>query len=121
MKKLLLFFLLLISIPIFITNFFYEYASKKYVAGIIVKTKDVKFDEDISLADANLSVRKLMQYSKTVDNVTEFLNNQINKIYKGYIDKSKNENITDIKRKCPRESKPYNCRKQCSWKLIPHT
>lgn len=45
MKRLLLFFLLLISIPIFITNFFYEYASKKYVAGIInnkKETNDIK-------------------------------------------------------------------------------
>lgn len=40
MKRLLLFFLLLISIPIFITNFFYEYASKKYVAGIINNKKE---------------------------------------------------------------------------------
>lgn len=70
----------------------------KYIAGIIVSTKDVKFDENISLTDANTSVIKLMQYSKTADNVIEFLNNQTNKIFKGYIDKSKSEKIAEIKR-----------------------
>ena len=71
----------------------------KYIAGIIVSTKDVKFDENISLSDANACVLKLMQYTKTVDNTIEFLNSQINKIFKGYIDKVKSENIVDIERK----------------------
>lgn len=71
----------------------------KYIAGIIVSTKDVKFDENISLTDANSAVIKLMQYSKTLDNVTEFLDNQTNKILKGYIDKNKKDTITEIERK----------------------
>ena len=71
----------------------------KYIAGIIVSTKDVKFDENISLNDANATVLKLMQYTKTVDNTLEFLENQTNKIFKGYIQKSKSENLLDIQRK----------------------
>lgn len=71
----------------------------KYIAGIIVSTKDIKFDDNISLNDANASVLKLMQYTKTVDNTIEFYNNQINKIFKGYIEKTKSENIADIERK----------------------
>lgn len=70
----------------------------KYIAGIILTTKDIKFDERISLTDANASVIKLMQYSKTVDNVLEFLNSQTNKIFRGYIDKSKSETIDEIQR-----------------------
>lgn len=71
----------------------------KYIAGIIVSTRDVKFDDTISLNDANSAVLKLMQYTKTIDNTIEFLNNQTNKIFKGYIEKAKSENILDIQRK----------------------
>ena len=71
----------------------------KYIAGIIVSTKDIKFDDKISLTDANTAVIRLMQYSKTVDNVIEFLDNQTNKIFKGYINKYKSESINEVKRK----------------------
>lgn len=71
----------------------------KYIAGIIVSTRDVKFDDTISLTDANSAVLKLMQYTKIIDNTIEFLNNQTNKIFKGYIEKAKSENILDIQRK----------------------
>lgn len=71
----------------------------KYIAGIIVSTRDVKFDDTISLTDANSAVLKLMQYTKIIDNTIEFFNNQTNKIFKGYIEKAKSENILDIQRK----------------------
>ncbi len=46
MKRLLLFFLLLITIPIFITNAFYRYASKNYITGFLKNKKESK---DISI------------------------------------------------------------------------
>lgn len=67
------------------------------VAGIVVSTRDVKFDENIEIADANTAIAKLMQYEKTIDNVSEFVDNQINKIFKGYIPKDKYENIENVR------------------------
>lgn len=69
------------------------------LAGIIVGTRDIKLDDSISLADASTAVLKLMQYTKNLDNTTTFLENQINKIFKGYIPKDKTENIADMTRR----------------------
>lgn len=71
----------------------------KYLAGIIVGTRDVKLDDKISLSDANAALIKLMQYTKMIDNTLEFLENQVNKFFKGYIEKEKEEKINDILKK----------------------
>ncbi|MDD3303612.1 MAG: hypothetical protein PHP54_01695 [Clostridia bacterium] len=68
-------------------------------AGIVVSTKDIKLNEEISLVDANAAVLKLMQYSQKTDSTLEFLNNQINKNFKEYIPKERLETINELQRR----------------------
>lgn len=68
-------------------------------AGIVVSTRDVKLNEDIELSDANNAVLKLMQYSQKADSAIEFLDKQINKNFREYIPKEKQEQITELQRR----------------------
>ena len=68
-------------------------------AGIVVSTRDVKLNQDISLSDANNAVLKLMQYSQKADSAIEFLDKQINKNFREYIPKEKLEQITELQRR----------------------
>ena len=67
------------------------------VGSIVVITRDIKFDENITLSDANTCILKLMQYFEQVESVNEFLDKQIIKIYSEYIPKEKQEKISDLK------------------------
>lgn len=68
-------------------------------AGIVVSTRDVKLNEEISMNDANTAVLKLMQYSQKADSTIEFLDNQINKNFKEYIPKERLEQINELQRR----------------------
>ena len=67
------------------------------VGSIVVITRDIEFNEDITLIDANTAVLKLMQYIEQVESVNEFLDKQISKIYSEYIPKEKSEKIQSLK------------------------
>ena len=69
------------------------------VGKIVVITRDVKFDENITLSDANACILKLMQYIEQVKSVNDFLDKQIIKIYSEYIPKEKADKITSLKEK----------------------
>ncbi len=69
------------------------------VASIVVITRDVKLDENITLSDANTAVLKLTEYMNQVKSVNDFLDTQISKIYAGYIKKEKSDRINDLKSK----------------------
>ena len=51
---------------------------------LVISTKEVKFDDNISLNDANSAILKLIQYEKTLKNIDTFIDDQINKFFKGY-------------------------------------
>lgn len=63
---------------------------------LVISTKEVKFDDNISLNDANSAISKLIQYEKTLKNIDTFIDDQINKFFKGYIPKDKKQNIENI-------------------------
>jgi len=67
------------------------------VGSIVVTTRDVAIDEKMSYEDANLALLKIMQYISQLDSANEFLDFQINRTFRGYIDKEKSDSINDIK------------------------
>lgn len=67
------------------------------VGSIVVTTRDVIIDEKMSYEDANLVLLKIMQYISQLDSANEFLDFQINRTFRGYIDKEKSDSINDIK------------------------
>ncbi len=69
------------------------------VASIVVITRDVKLDENITLSDANTAVLKLTEYMNQIKSVNDFLDTQISKIYAGYIKKEKSDKINELKAK----------------------
>ena len=74
------------------------------IASITVVTRDVKLDESISLEDANTCVLKLMEYVDQVEGVNEYLDTRINKTFEGYINKQRQENIDDMKKRVKKVS-----------------
>ena len=66
------------------------------VGSIVVITRDITFDENISLSDANTCILKLMQYIEQSKSVNEFLDTQITKIYSQYIPKEKANRIDTL-------------------------
>lgn len=67
------------------------------VGSIVVTTRDVAIDEKMSYEDANLALLKIMQYISQLDSANEFLDFQINRTFRGYIDKERSDSINDIK------------------------
>lgn len=67
------------------------------VGSIVVTTREVVIDDKMSYEDANLALLKIMQYISQLDSANEFLDFQINRTFRGYIDKEKSDNINDIK------------------------
>lgn len=66
------------------------------IAGITVSTRDVVLDENIDFLDANIVIHRLTEYLEKLDLVDEFLDKQINKIFSGYINKQKKEDMASI-------------------------
>lgn len=67
------------------------------VGSIVVTTRDVEIDENMTYEEASMTLLKIMQYMSQLDSADEFLDYQINRIFKGYIDKEKIDKINDIK------------------------
>ncbi len=70
---------------------------KNYIASIVMETRDVKIDENMSLEELKLTLVKCIQYYSQVKSVEEFIDSQINKTFKDYIAQEKKDNINDIK------------------------
>ena len=68
-----------------------------YLAGIVVSTKDVAIDENMTLSQLKLTLVKCIQYKSQVNSVEEFVDTQINKTFKDYIAQEKKNNIKDVK------------------------
>ena len=69
------------------------------VGNIVVSTRDVKFDENISIEDAKASILKLVQYISQTKNTSELLNKRINHVFEGYIPKEKSDKINSLNNK----------------------
>lgn len=67
------------------------------VGSIVVSTRDVEINDEMSYEDANMTLLKIMQYMSQLDSANEFLDFQINRTFRGYIDKEKSDKINDIK------------------------
>ena len=66
------------------------------VGNIIVSTKEINIEDDISLTDYNYLILKLMDYNDKVENIENFLEIQTNKMFNEYISKEKKEKLEDI-------------------------
>ncbi|MEG2348315.1 MAG: hypothetical protein RSB67_01530 [Clostridia bacterium] len=66
------------------------------IAGFVVSTRDVKMDENISFADANICVVKLTQYIEQLESTQEFIDTQINRFFSFYVDKQKKDSLNNI-------------------------
>lgn len=69
------------------------------VGNIVVSTRDVKFDDNISIEDAKTSILKLVQYISQTKNTSELLNKRINHVFEGYIPKEKSDKINSLNNK----------------------
>lgn len=67
------------------------------VGSIVVTTKDVDINENMSYEEANITLLKMMQYMSQLNNANEFMDFQINRTFRGYIDKDKSDKLNDIK------------------------
>lgn len=65
------------------------------VGSFVVLTRDVKFDENITIADADSAILQLFKYINQTNDIKQFLNNQTTKIFQGYILKDKKDSMTD--------------------------
>lgn len=69
------------------------------VGNIVVSTRDVKFDDNISIEDAKTSILKLVQYISQTKNTSELLNKRINHVFEGYIPKEKSDKMSSLNNK----------------------
>lgn len=67
------------------------------VAGFIVTTREIDTAGDLSLADSNLAIFKLLEYIAKTKAINNNLNNEINNILSGYISDSDKTYRNDIK------------------------
>lgn len=69
------------------------------MGNIVISTKDIKFNDNISIDDAKTAVLKMVQYISQVQNTNELLDKRINNIFQDYIPKEKTEKVNSLKEK----------------------
>lgn len=67
--------------------------------GLTITTREIKLNQDISIADANIALLKLIGYVDQVQGVSTFLDNQINKIFNGYVKQEKMDTIASYQKR----------------------
>lgn len=67
------------------------------LGSIVVSTKNYEISTDMTMAQLKLTLVKCIQYLSQVDSAEEFVDNQINNIFKDYIDENKQSTIKDIR------------------------
>lgn len=75
-----------------------------YIAGILISTNEIDLKTDVKLSNSNIIILKLTQYINKVDEIEKFLNNQVSKFFRGYIEKEKLTSISDIESRISRQS-----------------
>lgn len=68
-----------------------------YLGAIVMSTKEYSIDKEMSLSQLKLTLVKCIQYLSQVNSVNDFIDTQINNIFRDYIDDSKKANINDVK------------------------
>ena len=66
------------------------------VASLVVKTRDIEINKNMTQSDANIVIFKLLEYLDQAKSVSTRLDDQINDILKGYINKDKKNTIDSI-------------------------
>lgn len=69
------------------------------IGNVIVSTKDVKLDKNISENDARICILKLVQYISQTKKVNELLDKRISDIFEGYISEDRLNNISELNKK----------------------
>jgi hypothetical protein len=69
------------------------------VSSIVVITRDLKIDKNMTSADAQTCIFKLLDYLGQTKSVNKFLDKQLTAMIKGYFSKEKNTEIYDINEK----------------------
>ena len=75
-----------------------------YLGAIVVSTKEYEINENMTLAQLKLTLVKCIQYLSQVNSVNEFMDTQINNIFKDYISENKKADINDIKNRVKKVS-----------------
>ncbi len=75
-----------------------------YIAGILISTYQVDLKSEVELPDANIIILKLTQYINKVDEIEKFLDDQVSKFYRGYIEKEKLTSISDLESQISRQN-----------------
>ena len=70
---------------------------ESYLGSIVVSTIDVDLDSTMEMPQAKLALVKCIQYLSQVNSASDFVDSQINKIFKDYIPDTKKQSIKDIK------------------------
>lgn len=70
---------------------------ESYLGVIVMSTKEYEINDSMSLAQLKLTLVKCIQYLSQVNSVNDFMDVQINNIFRDYISDSKKSNISDIK------------------------
>ncbi len=87
------------SIRDIITNNSIKIPNFTIASNIIISTKNVKIDENITKEDANKVVLKLVEYINQVKDIHDFVDKQSNNIFNGYVDKNKVNTIDDLNKR----------------------
>ncbi len=66
------------------------------VSNIVVITRDLKIDKEMTSSDAKTCILKLVEYLDQAKSVNKFLDKQLTVMIKGYLLKDKNDKIYDI-------------------------
>lgn len=75
-----------------------------YLGAIVVSTKEYEINENMTLVQLKLTLVKCIQYLSQVNSVNEFMDTQINNIFKDYISENKKADINDIKNRVKKVS-----------------
>lgn len=68
-----------------------------YLGAIVMSTEEINIDSSMTLPQAKLTLVKCIQYLSQVNSVEDFIDTQINNIFRDYISSEKKANIKDVK------------------------
>lgn len=72
---------------------------ESYLGSIVMSTKEYTIDEDMTLANARVTLVKCIQYVTQVDNAKSYVDTQINQTFRDYIKQDKKDALNDVKTK----------------------
>lgn len=70
---------------------------ESYIGSIVVSTKEISIDEKMTIAQAKLTLIKTIQYLSQVNSTSDYVDTEINSIFRDYINADKKSAISEIK------------------------